>query len=107
MTEQLPLSEVIYTAKQKLSSVSACLNNSTAFNVAIAEFDMWLAKHRDIISASAPLQVNEREEINQLIHQVTRLELQTRYNISLVSDMQGYIHGQLEDTTTPHTPYRR
>ena len=68
---------------------------------------MWLAEHRDLISASAPLQVNEREEINQLIHQVTRLELQARYNISLVSDMQGYIHGQLEDTTTSHTPYPR
>ena len=107
MTEQLPLSEVIYTAKQKLSSVSACLNDSAAFNAAIAEFDIWLSKHKALISASASGQMNEREEINQLIHQVTRLELQARYNISLVSDMQGYIHGQLEDTTTPHNPYRR
>ena len=107
MTEQLPLSEVIATAKQKLSSVSACLNDSSAFNAAIAEFDIWLSKHKELISASAPGQVSEREEINQLIHQVTRLELQARYNISLVSDMQGYIHGQLEDTTIPHTPYRR
>ena len=107
MTDQLPLSEVIFTAKQKLSSVSACLNDSTEFNAAIAEFDIWLSKHRDLISASGPLQVNEREEINQLIHQVTRLELQARYNISLLSDMQSYIHGQLEDTTNCHTPYRR
>ena len=107
MTEQLPLSEVIVTAKQKLSSASACLNDSAAFNAAIAEFDMWLSKHRELISASAPAQMHEREEINQLIRQVTRLELQARYNMSLVSDMQGYIHGQLEDTTTPHTPYRR
>ena len=107
MTDQLPLSEVINTAKQKLSSASACLNDSAAFNAAIAEFDTWLSKHKALISASAPGQVNEREEINQLIHQVTRLELQARYNISLVSDMQGYIHGQLEDTTTPHIPYRR
>ena len=107
MTMQLPLSEVIVTAKQKLSSASACLNDSAAFNAAIAEFDMWLSKHRELISASAPAQMHEREEINQLIHQVTRLELQARYNMSLVSDMQGYIHGQLEDTTTPHTPYRR
>ena len=104
MTDQLPLSEVISTAKQKLSSVSACLNDSAAFNAAIAEFDIWLSKHKALISASAPRRVNEREEINQLIHQVTRLELQARYNISLVSDMQGYIHGQLEDATTP---YRR
>ena len=107
MTDQLPLSEVINTAKQKLSSASACLNDSAAFNAAIAEFDTWLSKHKALISASAPGQVNEREEINQLIHQVTRLELQARYNISLVSDMQGYIHGQLEETTTPHNQYRR
>ena len=107
MTDQLPLSEVINTAKQKLSSASACLNDSSAFNAAIAEFDIWLSKHKELISASAPRRVNEREEINQLIHQVTRLELQARYNISLVSDMQGYVHGQLEDTTTPHNPYRR
>ena len=107
MTDQLPLSEVIVTAKQKLSSVSACLNDSAAFHAAIAEFDKWLSKHKEIISASALGQVNEREEIHQLIHQVTRLEIQARYNISLVSDMQGYIHGQLEDTTTPHTPYPR
>ena len=107
MTVQLPLSEVILTAKQKLSSASACLNDSAAFNAAITEFDSWLSKHKELISASVPGQVNEREEINQLIHQVTRLELQAHYNISLVSDMQGYIHGQLEDTTTPHNPYRR
>ena len=107
MTDQLPLSEVISTAKQKLSSASACLHDSAAFNAVIAEFDMWLSKHKELISGSAPGQVNEREEINQLIHQVTRLELQAHYNISLVSDMQGYIHGQLEDTTIPHTPYRR
>ena len=107
MTEQLPLSEVIFTAKQKLSSASACLNDSAAFKDAIAEFDMWLSKHKELISASAPGQDNQREEIIELINQVTRLELQARYNISLVSDMQGYIHGQLEDTTTPHTPYRR
>ncbi|MGB0819179.1 MAG: hypothetical protein ACPGQQ_09690, partial [Candidatus Puniceispirillaceae bacterium] len=74
---------------------------------AITGFDMWLSKHKELISASAPGRMSEREEINQLIHQMTRLELQARYNISLVSDMQGYIHGQLEDTTTPHAPYRR
>ena len=107
MTVQLPLSEVIVTAKQKLSSASACLNDSKAFNAAITEFDMWLSKHKALISATAPGQVSEREEIRQLIHQVTRLELQAHYNISLVSDMQGYIHGQLEYATTPHTPYRR
>ena len=107
MTVQLPLSEVISTAKEKLSSASACLNDSSAFSSAIAEFDSWLSEHKELISAPAPEQVNELEEISQLIHQVTRLELQARYNISLVSDMQGYIHGQLENTTTPHATYRR
>ena len=107
MTDQLPLSEVIVTAKQKLSSASACLNDSAAFNAAIAEFDKWLSQHKEIISASAPEKGKEREDINQLIHQMTRLELQARYNISLVSEMQGYIHGQLEDTATSYTSYHR
>ena len=107
MTVQLPLSEVISTAKQKLSSASACLNDSSAFNAAIAEFDMWLSKHKDFICASVPGQVNEREEINQLIQQMTRLELQARFNISHVSDMQGYIHGQLERTISPQSSYHR
>ena len=107
MMVQLPLSEVIATAKEKLSSASACLNDSSAFSSAIADFDSWLSEHKELISASAPEQVNEREEISQLIHQVTRLELQARYNISLVSDMQGYIHDQLEDTATSHTTYCR
>ena len=107
MIVQLPLSEVIATAKEKLSSASACLNDSSAFSSAIAEFDSWLLEHKELIYAPAPEQVNEREEISQLIHQVTRLELQARYNISLVSDMQGYIHDQLGDTATSHTPYRR
>ena len=36
MTAQLLLSEVIDTARQKLSSLSACLNDSTAFSSAAA-----------------------------------------------------------------------
>ena len=107
MTAQLPLSEVIITAKEKLSSASACLNDSSAFSSAIAEFDCWLAEHKELISAPAPEQVNEREEISQLIHQLTRLELQARFNISLVSDMQSYIHGQLEDITTFQITHQR
>ena len=45
MTVQLPLTEVIETAKQKLSRASACLNDSAAFSAAVAEFDQWLTKH--------------------------------------------------------------
>ena len=107
MTVKLPLSEVIITAKEKLSSASACLNDSSAFSAAIAEFDSWLSEHKELISAPAPEQVSEREEISQLIHQLTRLELQARFNISLVSDMQSYIHSQLEDITTFQITHQR
>ena len=107
MTVKLPLSEVIITAKEKLSSASACLNDSSAFSSALAEFDSWLSEHKELITAPAPEQVKEREEINQLIHQLTRLELQARFNISLVSDMQSYIHGQLEDITTLQITHQR
>tara|TARA_B100000886_G_scaffold309670_1_gene243999 strand:- start:43 stop:366 length:324 start_codon:yes stop_codon:yes gene_type:complete len=107
MTVKLPLSEVIATAKEKLSSASACLNDSSAFSSALAEFDSWLSEHKELITAPAPEQVKEREEINQLIHQLTRLELQARFNISLVSDMQSYIHSQLEDITTFQITHQR
>ena len=107
MTVKLPLSEVITTAKEKLSSASACLNDSSAFSSAIAEFDSWLSEHKELISAPAPEQVKEREEIYQLIHQLTRLELQAHFNISLVSGMQSYIHGQLEDITTFQITHQR
>ena len=107
MTIQLPLSEVIATAKQKLSSVSACLNDSSAFSAAVAEFDKWLSEHRELIIAAKPEQANERHEIRQLIEQLNRLELQAHYNISLVSDMQGYIHGRLDQTTNPCVLYNR
>ena len=59
MTVQLPLSEVIVTAKQKLSSVSACLNDSSAFYAAITEFDTWISKHKDLISASCLLYTSD------------------------------------------------
>ena len=49
---QLPLFEVLETAKRKLSSVSACLNDSTAFSASVAEFDEWLTEH----GTSSPVQ---------------------------------------------------
>ena len=107
MTIQLPLSEVIATAKQKLSSASLCLNDSTAFSASVAEFDEWLLEHKDLISAHALEELNMRLEIEQLIRQLSRLELQAHYNISLVTGMQSYIHEKLEHTTTPDTPYHR
>ena len=107
MTCKLSLSEVIVTAKQKLSSVSACLNDSKAFSAAVADFEQWLSEHKTLISSLTPKQATERHEIEELIHQLNRLELQARCNISLVADMQGFIHGQLERTTSLQNLYRR
>ena len=105
MATQLPLSEVIATAKQKLSSVSACLNDSSAFSASVAEFDEWLTKHKNLISVYSSEGSDLRCEIEDLIHQLTRLELQSNYNISLVTDMQSYIHGKLERTTSQDISY--
>jgi len=107
MTSQLPLSEVIVTAKQKLSSASACLNDSTAFFAAVSEFDQWMSAHKDTITALTSEQQTVRHEIEQLIHQLTRLELQAHYNISLVAEMQSYIDGKLERVTPLQNSYHR
>jgi len=106
MTEQLPLSEVLDTAKQKLGSISACLNDSAAFAAAVNAFDDWLSEHKELIARSTD-QADSRQQIEQLIRELTRLEMQARYNISLVSDMQGYIRGQLDTAPIPPTPYHR
>ena len=107
MTTQLPLSEVLETAKQKLGRVSSCLNDSAAFAAAVTEFDNWLSQHKELIAQTTTEQPACRQEIEQLIRKLTRLEMQARYNMSLVADMQGYIHGQLETTPVPSTPYHR
>jgi len=107
MISQLPLSEVIETAKQKLGSVSSCLNDSAAFATAVSEFDNWLSEHKELIAQTTTEQPHCRQEIEQLIRKLTRLEMQARYNMSLVADMQGYIHSQLETTPVPPHPYHR
>ena len=107
MTTQLPLSEVLETAKQKLGSVSSCLNDSAAFAAAVQDFDEWLAQHKELIAQTTTEQPSCRQQIEQLIRELTRLEMQARYNVSLVADMQGYIHGQLDTTPVPRTPYHR
>ena len=107
MTEQLPLSEVLETAKHKLGSVSACLNDSAAFAAAVNDFDDWLCQHKELIAQTTTDQSDCRQQIEQLIRDLTRLEMQARYNISLVTDMQGYIHGQLDTAPVPPTPYHR
>ena len=107
MTEQLPLSEVLSTAKQKLGSASACLNDSAAFASAVTEFDEWLSQHRELIAQTTTDQHDCRQQIEQLLRDLTRLEMQARYNVSLVTDMQGYIHGQLDTAPAPPTRYYR
>ena len=107
MTMQLPLSEVIETAKQKLGRVSACLNDSAAFAAAVNEFDDWLSQHKELIAQTTTEHSDCRLQIEQLIRDLTRLEMQARYNVSLVTDMQGYIHGQLDTAPVPVTAYHR
>ena len=107
MTEQLLLSEVLDTAKQKLGSVSACLNDSAAFSAAVNDFADWLSQHKELIAQTTTDQSDSRQQIEQLIRDLTRLEMQARFNISLVTDMQGYIHGQLDAAPVTDTPYHR
>ena len=107
MTEQLPLTEVLETAKQKLGSVSSCLNDSAAFAMAANDFHDWLSQHKELIAQTTTDQSDCRQQIEQLIRELTRLEMQARYNISLVTDMQGYIRGQLDTAPVPPTPYHR
>lgn len=107
MTVQLPLSEVLETAKQKLGSLSSCLNDSAAFAAAVNEFDDWLMQHKDLIARTTSEKADFRLQIEQLICALTRLEVQARYNASLVADMPGYIHGQLDTAPQPPASYHR
>ena len=107
MTHQLPLSEVLLSAKRKLSSAFACRNDSNAFKAAVIEFEQWLSSHKDLLLAIEPEQITERHEIEQLIHQLSQLEIQARFNISLVADMQSYIHSRLDRSTFEQNYYQR
>ena len=92
MTSSLPISEFLETARQKLGRVSSCLNNSKAFARAVTEFDDWLEGQRETLSHAADLDYHAREEVADILRQLSRLELQARHNASLVSDMQKYLH---------------
>ena len=107
MTEQLPLTEVLDTARQKLGRVSSCLNDSAAFASAVTDFDDWLSGHKELIADATSETADCRRQIESLIHELTRLEMQARYNVSLVTDMQSYIHGKLDTAPPPSTPYHR
>ena len=92
MTSSLSISEFLETAKQKLGGVSSCLNNSKAFARAVSEFDDWLEGQRETLSHAADLDYHTREEVADILRQLSRLEFQARHNASLVSDMQKYLH---------------
>ena len=92
MTSSLSISEFLETARQKLGAVSSCLNNSKAFARAVTEFDDWLEGQRETLSHAADLDYHAREEVADILRQLSRLEHQARHNASLVSDMQKYLH---------------
>ena len=92
MTSSLSISEFLETARQKLGGVASCLNNSKAFARAVTEFDDWLEGQRETLSHAADLDYHAREEVADILRQLSRLELQARHNASLVSDMQKYLH---------------
>ena len=92
MTSSLSISEFLETARQKLGGVSSCLNNSKAFARAVTEFDDWLEGQRETLSHAADLDYHAREEVADILRQLSRLEFQARHNASLVSDMQKYLH---------------
>ena len=92
MTSSLLISEFLETARQKLGGISACLNNSKAFARAVTEFDDWLEGQRETLSHAADLDYHAREEVADILRQLSRLEFQARHNASLVSDMQKYLH---------------
>ena len=92
MPSSLLITEFLETAKQKLGGVSSCLNNSKAFARAVSEFDDWLEGQRETLSHAADLDYHTREEVADILRQLSRLEFQARHNASLVSDMQEYLH---------------
>ena len=105
MTSSLSISKFMETARQKLGGISSCLNNSKAFARAVTEFDEWLECERETLSHAGELDYHAREEVADILRQLSRLELQARHNASLVSDMQKYLH---PDSVMPsyatHTP---
>ena len=63
MTSQLPMFEVIATARQKLSGVSACLNDSQKFSSSLLEFDLWLSEHIQAFSEIKQVDLSIRTKL--------------------------------------------
>ena len=60
----------------KAWGVSSCLNNSKAFARAVTEFDDWLEGQRETLSHAADLDYHAREEVADILRQLSRLEFQ-------------------------------
>ena len=91
MSETLSIIDLLETAKQKLGGISACLNDSKKFAHAVTDFDSWLDAHSQQLSSASGLDQNTREQVADILRQLTRLELQARHNANLVGDMQSYL----------------
>ena len=91
MSETLSIIDVLETARKKLGGISACLNDSKKFAHAVTDFDSWLDAHSQQLSSASDLNQNTREQVADILRQLTRLELQARHNANLVGDMQSYL----------------
>ena len=91
MSETLSIINLLETARQKLGDISACLNDSKKFAHAVTDFDSWLDIHSQQLSSACDLNQNTREQVADILRQLTRLELQARHNANLVGDMQSYL----------------
>ena len=91
MSETLSIIDVLETARKKLGGISACLNDSKKFAHAVTDFDSWLDAHSQRLSSASDLDQNTREQVADILRQLTRLELQARHNANLVGDMQSYL----------------
>ncbi len=91
MSETLSIIDLLETARQKLGGISACLNDSKKFAHAVTDFDSWLDTHSQQLSSASDLNQNTREQVADILRQLTRLELQARHNANLVGDMQSYL----------------
>ena len=91
MSETLSIIDLLETARQKLGGISACLNDSKKFAHAVTDFDSWLDAHSQQLSSASDLDQNTREQVADILRQLSRLELQARHNANLVGDMQNYL----------------
>ena len=92
MSDALSIIELLETARRKLGGISACLNDSKKFAHAVTDFDSWLAALSPQLSSASELDQTTREQVADILRQLTRLELQARHNANLVGDMQSYLN---------------